>query len=155
MREIDTSNPQQLQVHYFMVNCRCLEKENHLNQTSSFGGFSMFSTVFLGRKSHGNPVIFRAAVNSRLCLLLSTHVFGKSELLLIYISNEFHITNFNHLRRFSLSPACLGIPYWIILRGFLRFCCHQFYTTHLAGHGTIVKCRANPKIQMKLLETSF
>lgn len=149
MREIDTFNLQQLQVHYFMMNCRCpffrplktkgteskkgkdtwspypkVEKDNHLNETPSFGFQHVFNHMF-GGEFHGNPVVFRASVSSRLCLLPRNSIATS-------------ITS-------GASPSTfLGIPYWIILRGFLRFCCHQFYTTHLR-----ISVRGHCRMQLK------
>ena len=83
MREIDTINLQQLQVHYFMVNCRCpffpplktkgtdskkgkrrLKSLPHWKRkpsepNPSFGFQHVFNHMF-GGEFHGNPVIFRA-----------------------------------------------------------------------------------------------
>ncbi len=130
MREIDTSNPQQLQVHYGQWWTAVVWKRKIIWTKPPVLGFSMVSTVF-GGENPWKSCYFQSCGQLKALLAAFYSCVRERELLLISQA-KFHITNFNHLRRFSLSPACLGIPYWIILRGFLRFCCHQFYTTHLA-----------------------
>lgn len=69
------------------------KRKINLNQTSSFGLFCMFSTVFWGENSMEIP-----AQGSACCFLLGRCPSKR----IADINTEFH-TNFNHLVRFSLN----------------------------------------------------
>lgn len=163
MREIDTFNLQQLQVHYFMVNCRCpffpplktkgtesKKGKRRLKSLPQWKRKTIWTKPQFWISACFQPYVWRRipwkschfqseTVSSRLCLLLFTRQVSKKENCW-YQQNSIatSITS-------GASPSTfLGIPYWIILRGFLRFCCHQFYTTHLR-----ISVRGHCRMQLK------
>ena len=163
LREIDTFNLQQLQVHNFMVNCRCpffpplktkgtesKKGKRRLKSLPQWKRKTIWTKPQFWISACFQPYVWRRipwkschfqseTVSSRLCLLLFTRQVSKKENCW-YQQNSIatSITS-------GASPSTfLSIPYWIILRGFLRFCCHQFYTTHLR-----ISVRGHCRMQLK------